>query len=407
MLLERWERVLPVANEYVGDSLREVLPSDGNVEFANLQTTALRAMARILKCDVSEVDSELVSAKVGINVTYLRLKRTQKYIHAKALREEITNYFHALDVALVYVEILGDFFDVAIRTRHKGAHLLGNVLRSKLMREFILDDLVKMPVIAGVTAGGFVIDDFWRHGSYALYGPARSGRSWELIKDIVNLCLFQTPNDLQIFVIDVLGRQLTYALNELPHVTYVTAQDSSDLNNPSGVGLAGVAKLRELRDEAVRRLKLLENVGVKCVDGLRLRGYELPSILLAIDNIIEFKHFVKWEDNKQRENLLREVINILTYLRMNGSNTDIKLYVTDSHKPISESISNQSDYHRRMQELVVDGDRVLGVMSNVSVRSGSISGKMNNVTLATSDAETAEVISKVAEVWNEILMKTE
>ena len=123
-------------------------------------------------------------------------------------------------------------------------------------------------------------------------GETGSGKSSFLNAVITNLCLWFSPDEALIYMIDFKkGVEFkAYADAKLPHVRAVAIESDREF---------GLSVLQRLDDELTRRGDLFRKVGAQKVDNYRKStGEKMPRILLVVD---EFQEFFSEEDHVAQE----------------------------------------------------------------------------------------------------------
>ena len=121
-------------------------------------------------------------------------------------------------------------------------------------------------------------------GHVVIFGASGWGKTTFIRSLVVSLTATHSPDHLWVYILDLGGRNLT-VLEELPHVGSVIIPDQE------GYEERVEQLLRELDDIVEERKGIFGNVGVSDVYKYNNAHPEsvLPTILVAIDNFIEFK----------------------------------------------------------------------------------------------------------------------
>lgn len=123
--------------------------------------------------------------------------------------------------------------------------------------------------------------DFWKQGHLAVYGMPVSGRTTFLQTLLVSLCSRYTPEEVQLYLIDIGGFGLR-AMETFPHVGAAAGDDEPEVMEK----IAGL-----FRTEITRRKKLFRNVGVGSPAAYaETTGKALPTLLLMVDNLNQMGH---------------------------------------------------------------------------------------------------------------------
>ena len=174
----------------------------------------------------------------------------------------------------------GDFYKIIVNKGVSKIITIGDIIRSEEAEEFFLDENNVFPVIAGVNINGKpVLADAKLFDTVLIAGKQRSGKSWHVLSFLVTMMAFNTPEDIQLLIIDPKDTNLFKTVGLMPHVCGVHNCDNI------------LDILRDIVDkEGKRRKKIL--IDNRCDDIWELRdskGIKLPILYIVIDEIMTVK----------------------------------------------------------------------------------------------------------------------
>lgn len=253
----------------------------GTDDFNSLETICLKALAAAAKKDLAEVaDCKLESAIETFFVYELKVTRYKPLTKTDEIAKEITNYAkNSTDDKAVSttVEILGDFYVIKIYKGASSIITLGDIFKQKEVVDFFKNEKNALPFIAGVTVDGKpLLKDAKSVESMMIAGKPRSGKSWYTLNFLLNIMMFNTPEDVQCVLVDPKKTSMFRTLSMMPHVAGF--HDDSNI-------------LEILRDiievEGERRKKLLMDNKCDTIWELRKRkGIKVPILYIYIDEIM-------------------------------------------------------------------------------------------------------------------------
>ena len=279
LLFETFEKFLPTNNPDFAD--KKSLDQDDQT-FKKLETICLRAMANVLKCEISEVNS-LANSIIETFFSYeIKMKRVRGLTKTAELAAEIAIYLKERpgdDDISVSVDILGDYYFIVISKGLTPIITFADMFNQGYVRDFFLDEGNKLPMITGVTElGEVVLDDAKLFDTMLIAGKPRSGKSWYVLSILVSLMFFNSPEDVQFIIIDPKESNLFKTLSLMPHVAGLHS-DANVLNVMDDV----------IINEASRRKKLLADNRCDDIWALRKKGVKLPVLYFVIDEYITVK----------------------------------------------------------------------------------------------------------------------
>lgn len=281
VLFETFEKFLPTNNPDFAD--KKVLDSE-DADFKKLETICLKAMANVIKCDISEVDSlaqTITETFFSYEIKMKRVKGLSGDSKMKELASEIALYMKSKpsDEISVSVDIMGDYYYMVVSKGITPIITFADMFNQQYVRDFYLDEKNKLPMITGVTElGEVILDDAKAFDTMLIAGKPRSGKSWYVLSILLSLMLFNSPEDVQFIIVDPKESNLFKTLALMPHVAGLH-NDSDILNVMDDVIL----------NEASRRKKLLADNRCDDIWALRKKGIQLPVLYFVIDEYITVK----------------------------------------------------------------------------------------------------------------------
>lgn len=253
----------------------------GTDVFYTLEALCLKALASAARMDYDDATkaSELISAKETLFTYELRLKRIKGLTKLMDIEREIVAYFkESSDDTSVscQADFEGDFYKILINKGVKSIVTIGDLLALDSVAEHFLDESNKLPVIAGISESGTpILTDAKNQEAILIAGRPRSGKSWYLLSLLWEMMVFNTPDDLQLLIIDPKESNLFKTLALMPHVC--------GLHNDSNI----LAILQDIIDvECKRRKQLLAENKADNIWDLRKKGVMLPVLYIVIDEVM-------------------------------------------------------------------------------------------------------------------------
>ena len=241
----------------------------------------------IVKKDKAE-SPELLKVEDKLFYTLLTISRPNwiKDTNAKVIMEEIVNqYAYDSKTAEVSKEISGSYnligkrLVIKIMKGENATITVRDIFKKK--KDEILDSSMKMPVVLGVNQEGMpILEDLKNLHSFLFFGEPRSGKSWAVKSILAQLMMFNSPNEVQFYIVDSKGRTSDWNSLEVPHVREF-------VNTPEGA----IKMLRFFcREEAERRSKFLfEQGNYKDIADFKKDHPEIdfPYIYVLIDEVLD------------------------------------------------------------------------------------------------------------------------
>lgn len=276
VLFDTFKNALPKMNPDFQNSKK--IESDSK-DFSVLETICLKALSRMLNCNLDETGSELLEAEETKLAYILKLKRSNKVKNVLELANEIEiqlkqNDDEESENVTVSAELKGDFYKIVIIKGTLPMISLGDVISQKEIAEFFQNEKNKIPMIVGITPTGKVIyDDAKNFDSMLIAGRPRSGKSWYVLVTILSLLMFNSPEDVQMIIMDPKDSEMFRDFSLIPHVAGLHT-DAKQLINI----------MRDIEENEVpRREKLLKDNRCETVWDLRKKGIKVPILYLVVD----------------------------------------------------------------------------------------------------------------------------
>ena len=253
----------------------------GTDEFYTIEALCLKALASAARMEYEDATkaSELISAKETLFTYELRIKRIKGLTKLMDIEKEIVAYFKdSSDDTSVscQADLEGDFYKLTINKGVQAIVTIGDLLALKNVEDHFLDESNKLPVIAGISESGVpILADAKNQEAILIAGRPRSGKSWYLLSLLWEMMVFNTPDDLQLLIIDPKESNLFKTLSLMPHVC--------GLHNDSNI----LSILRDIIEvECKRRKQLLADNKADNIWDLRKKGIMLPVLYIVIDEVM-------------------------------------------------------------------------------------------------------------------------
>lgn len=125
-----------------------------------------------------------------------------------------------------------------------------------------------------------LIHDFWKHGNLAVYGMPQSGKTTFLQTMIVSLCNRYTPEEVQLYLIDMKAFGLR-SIETFPHVGVAGGYDEPEVMDKI---------VSMLQEELVRRKKMFRKIGAGSPQAYaESAGHALSTMILVVDDLNQKK----------------------------------------------------------------------------------------------------------------------
>lgn len=365
--------------------------------FITIDTICKKVMANILNCKFSDIEDDIEQLNETVYSYEIYFKRTRKINKLTDIEKELEAYFrsNSRDKSVTAsVDIEGDFYRMVVSKGDTSIITLGDVLGIKEYRDFFNDSTKKLPIVSGITnMGEPILNDAKVFDSMVIAGKPRSGKSWYILSIIMQIVMFNTPEQVQIILIDPKGTNLFRQLALLPHVC----------------GLHDEKKIISILDdvienEAPRRKKILADNKCDDIWALWDKGIILPILYVVIDEYLTVKNSLG-DNSKELDNRLQVLIAQLPSLgirvmfiphRMTGivdkTNRTMLHFKAAVRSEVSE-IKETLDIAKWDKPLINPGDTALKTSElpdAVQVRSAVIE---------TSDSKNSEFIRMVAKAF--------
>lgn len=280
-------------------------------KFETLDVLVMKAVASAAGVDFEDLDTSkyrLCRAYDTLFTYELYVRRYKKLNNLTKLEEEVVSYFRdgAEDATVTATAVLdGDYYKIMVSKGEQHTVTLGDILGDEKIKEFYKSDKNALPACIGLTILGVPITrDCKMYDTMLIAGKPRSGKSWFTFSILLQMMMFNTPEDLQVIIIDPKKSPLLNMLGLLPHVCGVHTEEKI---------------LRILDDlinkEGERRARLMADNKCNTLWDLRKRGIKLPVIYIFIDEFMTIVNGIcKDKENKEQlDNYLNILISKLPY----------------------------------------------------------------------------------------------
>lgn len=177
----------------------------------------------------------------------------------------------------------------------------------KVQESYILNTDNKMPVVIGITTSGEVkVADFKKIESAVIAGMPRKGKSWYVQNILYQLCAYNPPSELNIYICDPKDGISDYKPFVLPHIKGFESDDMKVLDL-----LRKIVKV-----EAPRRKKIIGDANQRNIWNFKklYPDVKMPLIYVVIDEIVTFASRMDKDTHHEFRMILRELISQLPAL---------------------------------------------------------------------------------------------
>lgn len=241
-----------------------------------IKAACLKSAANVMKCEIEEINSDIAYIKETQFSYEIKMRRVKGLTKTELLEREIEAYFREdrNDKAVrAQVDIEGDYYRILVTKGYMPMVSFGDAFKLSYCREFFEDENNKLPVFLGIDeTGNVIMADAKTMDTAIIAGKPRSGKSWYLLMWLMCLVTFNSPEDIQMLVIDPKETHLFKTFALLPHV----------------FGLHGADNILEVLDdiieiEAPRRKRLLDSNECDDIWALRKKGIRLSVLYIVLD----------------------------------------------------------------------------------------------------------------------------
>lgn len=276
-----------------------------NPMYGDIMTILVKALANLLSKPIKECSKlfNLLEINNGFLNTEIIISRPKQKIDPEKYAEELKNYSKELLEFLsrkdqlydddrfnkisVGINIEGDHYQIVIEKPNKNAVLLGDIFKSKDVRDYMEDMDTELPFIVAVDSLGNPIKANLKDLYYGtIGGPPRSGKTWLLGSTFIQLAITNTPTDLQFIFINPKPDDLFRSAYMLPHTARLI-EGSSDENAEEIYDL--VCKLEE---EITKRQDLFAEKGCANIWEYRDEGETMPALFIQFDEYISIRQMI-------------------------------------------------------------------------------------------------------------------
>lgn len=262
-----------------GFSVKEEI-HEGTEDFSVLETLCTQAIAAAAKKEIGEISSRLTKATSTYFCYILRMDRVKGLTKLDDIAREIEAYFRddAEDFSVnATVNIERDDYKIVVTKGVKAIVTFGDCFKLQEVCDYIVNSKNRLPMIAGIDDYGEpILTDAKDYTTMLIAGKPRSGKSWYVFSIIYSFMAFNTPEDVQLLIIDPKESNLFKTVSLMPHVC----------------GLHNDSNILQIMDDLIniegpRRKKLLADNMCDDIWDLRERkGVKLPVLYIVIDEVM-------------------------------------------------------------------------------------------------------------------------
>lgn len=279
----------------------------GTQQFFTLETLCMKALAAAGKVDVDDLEPSLERAVESYYTYDLRIKRIRNMNKLDDIEREMKAYFSESsddDSVSCKVDLEGDFYKVILNKGVSAVVTFGDVFKLQEAVDFYLNTKNQLPMVAGITEDGQpLLVDAKNFDTMLIAGRPRSGKSWYVLSILESLMAFNSPETVQLLIIDPKESNLFKTLALMPHVCGL--HNDSDILNI----------LKELIEfEGARRKKLLADNRCENIWDLRKKGIDLPVLYIVIDEYMTVMANLSEPGKKDFQEQIKVIISQLPSL---------------------------------------------------------------------------------------------
>ena len=259
-----------------------------DAKFREAETAIVSAYASAAGRDIAEIASSvyLGSFEETLYCYKFSVKRVPKVrVTESSLSDEIRAYFvnfdtaEKRDIAEITTSVTknADMYDITVsRSAKAGVVTLGDCLEESDIYNYFVDEGHKLPIISGIDEYGVPVkSDGKIYESFLIAGKPRSGKSWTVNSLVMQLQVFNLPEDVQFLYIDPKDSYLFKCLSYMPHCC----------------GLHNHKRAMEILDDIVnkespRRARILQDNQCDTIWDLRAKGIKIPILYIVIDEFM-------------------------------------------------------------------------------------------------------------------------
>lgn len=282
--------------------------------------------------------------------------------------------------------------------------------------DFILDNKKMMPCVLGINERGKVITlDLKKVESMIIAGMPRSGKSWFVQALLCQLCAFNSPKNLIIYVLDPKADTSDFRRFALPHIKKFAAKYTA--KNGSVVNPEFPSILDTLRYvvnvEAPRRKKLIGGNGFVNISDFRSKypDVDLPYLYIIVDEMVTLSEMEK-SDEAEYQSYLSMIVTQFPNLGIRG------LFIPHE---VKNQIINKTAYDSVKARISVKGSAThieestgtkerdfkykLGNVGDMAVNIDEISAKtifVHGVALSDGNEKNNEIFDYLRRVWSKL-----
>lgn len=232
--------------QYLVETYKRVLPRSGtNLEMRNLddESDEFEDWGSLIKTcvEMSGLDPERTMLdKVDYNDVMYRFKILQQPgagSKIDTLAKQIENTYKMPDglldqkreSATATATSAGGYIYVTLTKGSEYCVTLADAWKAK--EDDVMNTKIDIPWMTGVNQEGMVWDaDLLKVDSFLTAGMPRTGKSWSVLKDLAQMCMFMPPSKLHIYICDMKTNDSAYQTLDLPHIKGYTCGAQNILN---------------------------------------------------------------------------------------------------------------------------------------------------------------------------------
>lgn len=313
-LVETFSNVLPLINprfsdlKEIGSESQDFLDYEDNLREA--------ALTQGVKDDYDSLP-ELIGLRENMFIVQLEVSRSKACVgKEEAIANEIVAMYkyneygqkiEERESVYAVVNTVGSTFYINMFVGRSVMISLGDIYRKE--RDFILDPHNKMPCIWGTNEFGQVLKcDIYKDNSFIISGSPRAGKSWKIQSMLLQLCMYNSPEDINIYVFDFKYTDSDYYRMSklLPHFKGFEHEPQRILQKLRDLTSEKENKVTGYVGEAERRRRIISKYDMLNILDLKEKHPEvkLPFIYVVIDEMKSLMGHLTKEESQEFQTLL-------------------------------------------------------------------------------------------------------
>ncbi len=325
-LYERFSSFIPRRNPNF-NKMTEL--SEHSEVFLKLETILREACRQV---GIKENNLPMIEKLEENNFIYRIIFNRKGITNTQKIAEEVANSYKYDDMGRViheasYARVI-EFSNTVIITLFKGTNALvslGDIF--PVVKDFILDTNNMFPIVLGIDEMGQPLyQDFKRIESVIISGLIRSGKSLTMQSIVTQMCMFNSPKELNIHIMDLKDGVSDFQGIKTPHIQSFSRKPEDCLNI-----------IRYIVNEiGPQRAEFLKSYGeINILDFKENHpDVEFPFIYVVIDEMMKLAEAMTKDEKYEFQGLLSSLISMMPALGVRA--------ILIPHRIVNDVISKNS-----------------------------------------------------------------